>query len=36
MVKPFEDAVRKTGVGSITEPVRTQFGYHVIKVTAKR
>jgi peptidyl-prolyl cis-trans isomerase C len=36
MVKEFENAVRKTGVGSITDPVRTQFGYHVIKVTGKR
>jgi peptidyl-prolyl cis-trans isomerase C len=36
MVKPFEDAVRKTGVGSLTEPVRTQFGYHLIKVTGKK
>jgi len=36
MVKAFEDAVRKTGVGSVTGPVRTQFGYHIIKVTGKK
>ncbi len=36
LVKPFEDAVRKTGIGSITDPVRTQFGYHIIKVTGKK
>ena len=36
MVKEFEDACLKTGVGSITDPVRTQFGFHVIKVTGKR
>ena len=36
MVKPFEDAVRKTGSGSVTEPVKTQFGYHLIKVTGKK
>jgi peptidyl-prolyl cis-trans isomerase C len=36
MVKPFENAVRKAGVGSIVGPVRTQFGYHIIKVTGKR
>lgn len=36
MVKAFEDAVRKIGIGSISDPVQTQFGYHVIKVTGKR
>ncbi len=36
MVKEFEDACRKTGIGSITDPVRTQFGYHIIKVTGKK
>ena len=36
MVKEFENACRKLGVGSFSDPVRTQFGYHVIKVTGKR
>jgi peptidyl-prolyl cis-trans isomerase C len=36
MVKPFEDAVQKAGVGSVSDPVKTQFGYHLIKVTAKK
>ncbi len=36
MVKEFEAACRKLGVGSLSDPVRTQFGYHVIKVTGKR
>ena len=36
MVKEFENACRKLGVGSMSDPVRTQFGYHVIKVTGKR
>ncbi len=36
MVKEFEDACRKTGIGSITDPVKTQFGYHLIKVTGKK
>ena len=35
MVQPFEEAVFSANVGSITEPVKTPFGYHVIKVEAK-
>jgi|GEM_PF-306517 len=35
MVKPFEDAAFSTAVGKITEPVKTQFGYHLIKVEGK-
>lgn len=33
MVKPFEDACFKAKVGDIVGPVKTQFGWHVIKVT---
>jgi peptidyl-prolyl cis-trans isomerase C len=36
MVKPLEEAVKKSGVGSVTDPVKTQFGFHIIKVTAKK
>lgn len=36
MVYPFEDAAFKTAVGSISMPVRTRFGYHLIKVEDKR
>lgn len=32
MVYPFESAAFKTAKGEISKPVRTRFGYHVIKV----
>jgi len=33
MVKPFEDATVATPVGAISQPVRTQFGFHLIHRT---
>jgi peptidyl-prolyl cis-trans isomerase C len=30
MVKPFEDATMHTPIGAVSEPVQTQFGYHLI------
>jgi peptidyl-prolyl cis-trans isomerase SurA len=36
MVYPFETVAYKTQVGELSQPVRTRFGYHIIKVTDKR
>ncbi|CAB4221545.1 peptidyl-prolyl cis-trans isomerase C [uncultured Caudovirales phage] len=33
MVKPFEDATIATEIGAISQPVQTQFGYHLIHRT---
>ncbi len=35
MVYPFETAAYNTPVGQISLPVRTKYGYHIIKVTDK-
>lgn len=34
MVPPFEQAVANMEVGTVSQPVQTQFGYHLIKRTA--
>lgn len=36
MVKPFADAAFAMEVGAVSEPVQSQFGWHVIKVEDRR
>ena len=36
MVPTFEHACKGIGVGSISDVVQTQFGYHLIKLTGRR
>jgi len=35
MVPPFDKAAFSAPIGEVTEPVRTDFGYHIIKITSR-
>ena len=36
MVKEFEDAAFDTEINKVSDPIKTQFGYHLIKVYDKK
>ena len=36
MVPEFENAAFKMAIGEVSEPVKTQFGWHIIKVLDKK
>jgi peptidyl-prolyl cis-trans isomerase SurA len=36
MVFPFEQAAYSTPLGMVSKPIRTSFGYHIIKVTGRQ
>lgn len=35
MVPPFDHAAFSAPIGEVTEPIRTDFGYHLIKITSR-
>ncbi|MCX7093118.1 MAG: peptidylprolyl isomerase [Methylobacter sp.] len=35
LVKPFEEAMMKLGINEVSEPIQTQFGWHIIQVLGR-
>lgn len=35
LVKPFEEAMSELGINEVSEPVQTQFGWHIIQVLGR-
>ncbi len=36
MVYPFENVAFNTNIGQVSKPIRTRFGYHLLKISDKR
>jgi peptidyl-prolyl cis-trans isomerase SurA len=35
LVKPFEEAMNKLDINAVSEPIQTQFGWHIIQVLGR-
>ena len=36
MVPPFDQAAFSLPIGEVSDPVRTQFGYHIIQIQSRK